>query len=65
MRPRSIIGPLLLILVGALFLVNNLHPGLPWVDLVSKYWPYLLIAWGALVHVLDPDEIRRRAALST
>jgi DUF4097 and DUF4098 domain-containing protein YvlB len=48
MRPRSIIGPLLLILVGALFLVNNLHPELPWIDLVSKYWPYLLIAWGVL-----------------
>jgi DUF4097 and DUF4098 domain-containing protein YvlB len=48
MRPRSIIGPLLLILIGALFLVNNLHPELPWIDMVSKYWPFLLIAWGAL-----------------
>jgi len=48
MRPRSIIGPVLLILVGALFLVNNLRPELPWLDLVSKYWPYLLIAWGTL-----------------
>ncbi len=48
MRPRSIIGPLLLILVGTLFLVNNLHPELPWIDLVAKYWPYLLIAWGSL-----------------
>jgi DUF4097 and DUF4098 domain-containing protein YvlB len=48
MRPRSIIGPLLLVLIGALFLVNNLHPELPWIDLLSKYWPYLLIAWGAL-----------------
>ena len=48
MRPRSIIGPLLLVLIGALFLVNNLHPELPWIDLLSKYWPYLLIAWGGL-----------------
>ncbi len=48
MRPRSIIGPLLLVLIGALFLVNNLHPELPWIDLLSKYWPYLLIAWGTL-----------------
>jgi hypothetical protein len=48
MKPRSIIGPVLLILVGALFLVNNLHPELPWLDLLSKYWPYLLIAWGTL-----------------
>jgi DUF4097 and DUF4098 domain-containing protein YvlB len=48
MRPRSIIGPLLLVLIGTLFLVNNLHPELPWVDLLSKYWPYLLIAWGVL-----------------
>lgn len=48
MRPRSIIGPLLLVLIGTLFLVNNLHPELPWFDLASKYWPYLLIVWGVL-----------------
>ena len=30
MKPRSIVGPILLISFGALFLVNNLQPDLPW-----------------------------------
>ncbi|MFB3829450.1 MAG: DUF4097 family beta strand repeat-containing protein [Bryobacteraceae bacterium] len=48
MRRRSITGPLILVLVGALFLINNLRPELPLWELVAVYWPFLLIAWGAL-----------------
>jgi len=48
MRRGSLVGPVLLILIGLLFLVNNLRPDLPLLDVVARYWPYLLIAWGLL-----------------
>ncbi len=48
MRPRSLIGPLLLIALGALLLANTLQPRLPLLDIFARYWPFLLIAWGAL-----------------
>jgi hypothetical protein len=48
MRRRSITGPLLLLLIGGLFLWRNLHPETPIFDLASQYWPFLLIAWGVL-----------------
>jgi DUF4097 and DUF4098 domain-containing protein YvlB len=48
MRRRSLVGPLILILLGALFLINNLRPDLPLYDVVAVYWPFLLIAWGLI-----------------
>lgn len=48
MRHRSIAGPLILILIGGLFLLYNLRPELPIADLISLYWPFLLIAWGLI-----------------
>ena len=48
MRRSSVIAPLLLILIGAAFLVRNVWPEIPIADLVSRYWPFLLIAWGGL-----------------
>jgi hypothetical protein len=48
MRRGSVIGPLILIGLGALFLFRNLWPEIPLVDLVSRYWPFLLIAWGGI-----------------
>jgi DUF4097 and DUF4098 domain-containing protein YvlB len=48
MRRRSITGPLMLLLVGGLFLWRNLHPETPVFDLLAQYWPFLLIAWGVL-----------------
>lgn len=48
MRRRSLVGPLILILLGGLFLVNNLRPDLPLYDVVAVYWPFLLIAWGLI-----------------
>lgn len=49
MRPRgSVTGPLVLILVGAIFLVHAISPDFPLGDLLSQYWPYLLIAWGVI-----------------
>ena len=48
MRRRSIAGPLILVILGGLFLWRNLHPEAPIFDLLSEYWPFLLIAWGAV-----------------
>jgi len=48
MRRRSVTGPILLILLGAGFLVYNLRPDIELFDLLSQYWPFLLIAWGSL-----------------
>ncbi len=48
MRPRSIVGPMILIAVGAIFLVNNLRPDLPLLELLGRYWPFLIIGWGVL-----------------
>ena len=48
MRRRSLTGPLLLLLVGGVFLWRNLHPETPIFDLLSLYWPFVLIAWGLL-----------------
>jgi hypothetical protein len=48
MRRRSLAGPLLLLLLGGVFLWKNLNPGAPVFDLFAQYWPFLLIGWGAL-----------------
>jgi hypothetical protein len=37
------LGPLLLIVIGALFLLNNMYPG---VFRFSKMWPVILIVIG-------------------
>jgi DUF4097 and DUF4098 domain-containing protein YvlB len=54
MRSRgSITGPLVLILLGILFLIRSLSPEFHFMDLLSRFWPYGLILWGliALVEV--------------
>ncbi|HEY1341782.1 MAG TPA: DUF4097 family beta strand repeat-containing protein [Bryobacteraceae bacterium] len=48
MRRRSFTGPLLLLIIGGLFLWHNLHPEAPIFDLVARYWPFVLIGWGFL-----------------
>ncbi|MGD0365250.1 MAG: DUF4097 family beta strand repeat-containing protein, partial [Bryobacteraceae bacterium] len=48
MRRRSVTGPILLIILGAAFLIYNLRPDIQLFDLLSQYWPFLLIAWGSL-----------------
>ncbi|HSW49003.1 MAG TPA: DUF4097 family beta strand repeat-containing protein [Bryobacteraceae bacterium] len=47
-RRHSIVGPMILILLGALFLAENLQP--EWISfrMIAIYWPYVLIAWGLL-----------------
>ncbi len=48
MRHRSLTGPLMLLLVGGLFLWHNMHPEAPLFEMASQYWPFLLILWGLL-----------------
>lgn len=54
MRQRSITGPVIVILIGLLFLLNNLRPDLIQFSRVVDYWPFLLIAAGivGLIEVL-------------
>jgi DUF4097 and DUF4098 domain-containing protein YvlB len=47
MRRGSLFAPLLLIALGALFLARNVYPELPLLQYLAKYWPFLLIVWGA------------------
>src|SRR5207248_72533 len=48
MRGRSLVGPIILILLGAAFLINNIRPDLNLFTFFANYWPFLLIAMGAL-----------------
>lgn len=48
MRRGSLIGPLLLIVIGGVFLIRNLRPEWLSFDLIVKYWPVVLIVWGLL-----------------
>ncbi len=49
MRPRgSIAGPLIIILIGVVFLLHAISPDFPLVDWIGTYWPYLLIVWGSI-----------------
>lgn len=48
MRRRSLAGPLILILIGALFLTRNLWNEVPVFQLLARFWPFILIAWGVL-----------------
>jgi DUF4097 and DUF4098 domain-containing protein YvlB len=48
MKRGSVIGPILLIVIGGLFLANNLRPELPLMEMIGDYWPFVLIGWGLL-----------------
>ena len=45
---RFVVAPVILILIGAMFLANNLRPDIPMLDFLGRYWPFLLIAWGII-----------------
>jgi DUF4097 and DUF4098 domain-containing protein YvlB len=48
MRRTSFVAPLLLIVIGGLFLARNIYPEMPLLDWISQYWPVILIGWGLL-----------------
>jgi len=54
MKSRSITGPVLLVIIGFIFLVNNIWRDIPLWSLAWDYWPVLLIVLGVigLVEVL-------------
>jgi len=45
---RSLTGPLVLIIVGIIFLIHSIVPNYPIGEFLSRCWPYLLIGWGVL-----------------
>lgn len=48
MRRGSIVGPSILILIGGLFLANNIRPDISVLDIIGRFWPFILIGWGAI-----------------
>ncbi|MDQ6700744.1 MAG: DUF4097 family beta strand repeat-containing protein [Acidobacteriota bacterium] len=46
MNRRSIAGPLVLIGIGAIFLINNMRPDVIAWSQIGKFWPFLLIVFG-------------------
>jgi hypothetical protein len=47
-RRHSVIAPMILILIGGVFLLRNFWPGVRVGDMIASYWPYILIVWGLL-----------------
>lgn len=45
---RSVFGSLLLVIVGALFLIHNFRPDLIRWRFLGQWWPVLLILWGVI-----------------
>lgn len=45
---RSMVAPVLLILVGVVLLWKNWTPGLSWWQWLARWWPMLLVVWGGL-----------------
>ena len=73
---RTFMQSFILTMMGALFFVASdsilainrfLRPldHASWSVILTYAIAQLCIAWGALIHVLDPEEIRRKASLST
>ena len=59
-RRRSFAGPFVLIVLGVVFLLGNLHM-LSWVRLgtwFAHYWPALLIAWG-IIKLIEYQQAQR------
>lgn len=47
-RRRSLAGPVVLIIIGIVFLLKNLGWSFPWWSLLADWWPLLLIIIGAI-----------------
>jgi DUF4097 and DUF4098 domain-containing protein YvlB len=66
MRQRaSLVGPMLLIAVGGLFLGHTIWPDFSVPDFIGRYWPVLLIIWGALQLIEVTARFVRNAPLPT
>lgn len=47
-RRRSLAGPVVLIIIGLLFLLRNFGLPIPMFRVFAQWWPLLLILWGAI-----------------
>lgn len=61
---RSVAGPLVVILIGVLFLLQTLSPEFSVGRIAAHYWPYLLIAWG-VVQWIEVSVYAMRGRLAT
>lgn len=48
MKSRSITGPVVMVVIGCIFLINNIWRDIPLWSLIVDYWPLLLIGMGLL-----------------
>lgn len=48
MKRTSVIGPVILIAAGLLFLWSNLSAGFEVLDLLAQQWPWILVGWGLI-----------------
>ncbi len=48
MKRGSVVGPLILIVIGLVFLLRNFLPDFRVMEVLALYWPWLLIGWGTL-----------------
>ena len=62
MRRHSVIGPMILILIGVLFLMRNFLPDFRVSDAIANFWPWLLIGWG-LLRVIEVLNWQRQGQL--
>lgn len=62
MRRHSVIGPMILILIGVLFLMRNFIPDFRVFDAIANFWPWLLIGWG-LLRVIEVLNWQRQGQL--
>jgi hypothetical protein len=46
MNRKSLVGPILLIALGMLFLAHNIWPSFSLHRLFAAHWPWILILWG-------------------
>ena len=56
---RSLAGPIVLIVIGCLFLLHNFGVRLPIWRAFGRYWPLLLILWGVIKLIEHADANRR------
>jgi hypothetical protein len=47
-KQRSLAGPIVLIVIGSVFLLRNLGYPIPILQWFAEYWPVLLILWGVI-----------------
>jgi DUF4097 and DUF4098 domain-containing protein YvlB len=47
-RRGSLVGPMLIIVIGVWFLLSSLRPDLPLLEIAARYWPFVLVGWGLL-----------------